>query len=64
MSAELLAAESSYGALSSSNPTRRPLRAPGLKRPKSFHDAFDARTLFYDCFWRDGGISVYGGFES
>jgi hypothetical protein len=58
MSAELLAAESSYGALSSSNPTRRPLRAPGRTRPQSFHDAFDALTLFYDCFWRDGGQQI------
>ena len=58
MSAELLAAESSNGALSSSNPTRRPLRAPRRARPQSFHDAFDARTLFYDCFWRDGGRQI------
>ena len=58
MSAELLAAESSYGALSSGNPIRRGLRAPGRERPPGFRDAFDARTLFYDCFWRDGGQQI------
>src|SRR5690606_31639307 len=25
---------------------------------QAFHDAFDARTLFYDCFWHDDGETI------
>ena len=51
MSARVLAAGTSYAALSPDNPLRRLPRSPGRVRPQSFHDAFDSRTVFYDCFW-------------
>lgn len=42
---------SSYAALSADNPVKRLPRAPGRPRDDAFTAAFDARTLFYDCFW-------------
>jgi hypothetical protein len=57
---EILAAESSPGALSSDNPLRREPRSPERERPRSFHDAFDARTLFYDCFRRGADVLLVG----
>ena len=61
MSATLLAAGRSHAALAVGNALRRLPRAPGRERPQAFHDAFDDRTLFYDCFrYRDGRILLVG----
>jgi hypothetical protein len=55
MSAATLPVANSYAALAPDNPLRRRPRAPRRPRPEAFTAAFDARTLFYDCFrHRDG----------
>lgn len=48
----------SYAALDPGNPVRRPVRSPGRSRSQAFSDNFDARTLFYDCFWHADGRRV------
>ena len=58
MTASELLTDNSSAALSPSKETRRPLRVPGRKRPKAFTAAFDARTLFYDCFWHADGQRI------
>lgn len=58
MSAALLPAPSSCAALPESSPLRRQPRAPHRPRPQAFFDAFDDRTLFYDCFWSDDGRQI------
>lgn len=50
MSLELAEISSSSAALSADNPIRRLPRAPERTRSEAFSLAFDARTLFYDCF--------------
>jgi hypothetical protein len=51
MSASLLPVESSFATLSAGSALVRKPRLERRTRPQSFHDAFDGRTLFYDCFW-------------
>jgi hypothetical protein len=58
MSVELVKVSSSFAALSADNPTRRLPRAPNRLRPGAFTNAFDARTLFYDCFRHVDGQRV------
>ena len=50
MTQAALPVDNSYAALSPDNPIRRIERAAGRKRPAAFLAAFDAKTLFYDCF--------------
>ncbi|MEO6013286.1 MAG: hypothetical protein ABIQ30_06845 [Devosia sp.] len=58
MSAALLPVANSYAVLSADNSVQRLPRAPRRKRPASFGQAFDDRTLFYDCFWHDDGQRI------
>lgn len=58
MSAATLPVANSYAALSAGNALHRNLRSPGRQRPQAFVDAFDAKTLFYDCFWSVDGRRV------
>jgi hypothetical protein len=37
---------------------RREPRAPKRPRPQEFHDAFDATSMVYDCFWHADGQRV------
>ncbi|MEO7224318.1 MAG: hypothetical protein ABIY37_17760 [Devosia sp.] len=48
-SAALLDAQSSAALLPAG--VRREPRVQERQRPQSFHDAFDATSMFYDCFW-------------
>lgn len=57
-SAVRLPAQNSYAALAPDSPLSRPLRAPRRKRSPEFAAAFDAKTLFYDCFWHADGVRV------
>ncbi|HZY68551.1 MAG TPA: hypothetical protein VFE52_08185, partial [Devosia sp.] len=54
--AALLDARSSAALLPSG--TRREPRAPHRPRPPEFLDAFDAASMFYDCFWHADGRRV------
>jgi hypothetical protein len=54
--AALLDAESSAALLPAG--VRREPRAPQRKRPQAFVDAFDATSMFYDCFWHADGQRV------
>lgn len=58
MSAEELLSGNSYAALPPQSKLLRQPRLSGRKRPKSFTSAFDARTLFYDCFWHVDGQRI------
>ena len=58
MRMELARITSSAAALSADNPIKRAPRAPGRARPEEFWRAFDARTLFYDCFRHIDGARV------
>lgn len=58
MKTTLVQVSSSSAALSADNPIRRLPRAPDRDRPEAFTKAFDARTLFYDCFWHADGQRV------
>lgn len=58
MSAATLPVANSYAALPFNNRVRRLPRAPDRKRPAAFNDAFDDRTLFYDCFWHMDGTRI------
>jgi hypothetical protein len=58
MSLELAQITSSAAALSADNPIKRTPRAPRRDRPEAFWRAFDARTLFYDCFRHADGARV------
>ena len=53
-----LPAASSYATLSVENSLKRLPRVPGRPRDEAFTAAFDARTLFYDCFWHMDGKRV------
>ena len=33
-------------------------RAPGRTRPSRFHEKFEDRALFYDCFWHHDGADI------
>ena len=54
--AALLDADSSAALLPPG--VHREPRAPQRKRPQSFHDAFDASSMGYDCFWHADGKRV------
>lgn len=54
--AALLDAESSAALLPAG--VRREPRVPQRRRPQTFLDAFDARGMFYDCFWHQDGRRV------
>jgi hypothetical protein len=58
MSAATLPVANSYAALSPDNPVQRQPLHPERARPGDFAKAFDARTLFYDCFWHDDGKRI------
>ena len=58
MSAAALPVESSYAALSAHSTAHRVPRSARSERPPAFLKAFDARTLFYDCFWASDGKRV------
>lgn len=54
--AALLDAQSSAALLPAG--VRRMPRVPQRKRPQAFHDAFDATSMVYDCFWHADGKRV------
>jgi hypothetical protein len=54
--AALLDAQSSAALLPAG--VRRTPRVPERRRPQAFHDAFDATSMFYDCFWHADGERV------
>jgi hypothetical protein len=58
MSAAPLPVANSYAALSPDAPAGRVPRAKGRARPVAFAAAFDARTLFYDCFRHADGRRI------
>jgi hypothetical protein len=58
MSAARLDVAHSFAALAPDNPLRRLPRAPHRARPDAFTAAFDARTLFYDCFRHADGARI------
>jgi hypothetical protein len=58
MSAAPLPVANSYAALGADNALRRLPVRPTLARPAEFEAAFDARTLFYDCFWHADGQRI------
>jgi len=58
MSPASLPAANSYAALGADNALRRLPVRPTLTRPAEFGAAFDARTLFYDCFRHDDGLRI------
>ena len=58
MTATTLRVDASYAALSAGSPVARQPRWALHKRPARFFENFDAKTLFYDCFWHDDGQRV------
>ena len=58
MTASALRVDNAYAALSLANGVKRLPRVPGRERPAAFFDAFDAKTLFYDCFWHQDGQRI------
>ena len=58
MSAAPLPVANSYAALSPDSPAGRVPRAKGRVRPAAFAAAFDAKTLFYDCFRHADGRRI------
>jgi hypothetical protein len=58
MTVRPLPVESSYATLSTGSTLARTPRLPGRHRPQAFYDAFDSRTVFYDCFWHDDGEAI------
>src|SRR5690606_580449 len=53
-----LAIESSPIQLPGTSKLVRLPRHPGRSRPEAFHDAFDARQLYYDVFWHHDGQRI------
>ena len=58
MSAATLPVENSYAALSADSSARRRLRSPNKPRPEEVVRGYDAKTLFYDCFWHMDGKRI------
>ena len=58
MTAATLTVANSYAALAPDSSNGRPPRAPRRQRPAEFHQVFDAKTQFYDCFWHGDGRRI------
>jgi hypothetical protein len=58
MSAAPLPVGNSHAALAPDNLVQRTPRRPERRRQHAFTSAFDARTLFYDCFWHADGERI------